>query len=167
MRCVLIIMNNYKKSLVTYLKHIVSVCITEIPRSNLCNHIPTNRYRKRSDKQTLFRTTVQQYLHSGQRKTVSFFYYKFKPQFLFRSFFCVCFRITVLVFCDAYQPLKGHAGISTPPTSRQRQETAGNAYHFNPSSSNHGYLNTDNNIVGRNFKLITSGGGSDRKQNLF
>lgn len=111
--------------------------------------------------------TVQQYLHSGQRKTVSFFHYKFKPQFLFRSFFCVCFRITVLVFCDAYQPLKGHAGISTPPTSRQRQETAGNAYHFNPSSSNHGYLNTDNDIVGRSFKLITSGGGSDRKQNSF
>lgn len=100
-------------------------------------------------------------------KPFLFFHYKFKPQFLFRSFFCVCFRITVLVFCDAYQPLKGHAGISTPPTSRQRQETAGNAYHFNPSSSNHGYLNTDNDIVGRSFKLITSGGGSDRKQNSF
>ena len=87
MRCVLIIMNNYKKSLVTYLKHIVSVCITEIPRSNLCNHIPTNRYRQRSDKQTLFRTTVQQYLHSGQRKTVSFFITNLSPSFFFVPFF--------------------------------------------------------------------------------
>lgn len=156
-------MNNYKKSLVTYLKHIVSVCITEIPRSNLCNHIPTNRYRQRSDKKKLYSNI---YIPVNI-KPFLFFYYKFKPQFLFRSFFCVCFRITVLVFCDAYQPLKGHAGISTPPTSRQRQETAGNAYHFNPSSSNHGYLNTDDDIVGRSFKLITSGGGSDRKQNLF
>lgn len=156
-------MNNYKKSLVTYLKHIVSVCITEIPRSNLCNHIPTNRYRQRSDKKKLYSNI---YIPVNV-KPFLFFHYKFKPQFLFRSFFCVCFRITVLVFCDAYQPLKGHAGISTPPTSRQRQETAGNAYHFNPSSSNHGYLNTDDDIVGRSFKLITSGGGSDRKQNLF
>lgn len=154
-------MNNYKKSLVTYLKHIVSVCITEIPRSNLCNHIPTNRYRQRSDKKKLYSNI---YIPVNV-KPFLFFHYKFKPQFLFRSFFCVCFRITVLVFCDAYQPLKGHAGISTPPTSRQRQETAGNAYHFNPSSSNHGYLNTDNDTVGRSFKLITS--GSDRKQNLF
>ena len=40
----------------------------------------------------------------------------------------------------SYHPLKGHAGISTPPTSRQRHDTAGSAYHFNPSSSNHGYL---------------------------
>lgn len=39
-----------------------------------------------------------------------------------------------------YQPLKGHAVNSRPPTSRSMLATAGSAYHFRSSSLNHSYL---------------------------
>ena len=39
-----------------------------------------------------------------------------------------------------YHPLKGIAVNSMPPQSSSIMLTAGTAYHFNPSSSNHGNL---------------------------
>lgn len=44
-----------------------------------------------------------------------------------------------------YQPLKGAAGNSNPPTSNNMLETAGNAYHCKFSSENHGYLKMGGN----------------------
>lgn len=41
-----------------------------------------------------------------------------------------------------YQPLKGHAVNSRPPTSRSMLATAGSAYHFRSSSLNHSYLSS-------------------------
>lgn len=47
-----------------------------------------------------------------------------------------------------YQPLKGHAVNSRPPTSRSMLATAGSAYHFRSNSLNHSYL------LNKNFDLL-------------
>ena len=53
---------------------------------------------------------------------------------------CVSRKSLDAISVPIYHPLNGHAVNSSPPQSNSRDETAGNAYHFKPSSAKLGNL---------------------------